>query len=260
MTSTCGVRQGMWSALTVALSVLASVIVVDRLRPPPPPPSMSGPTPISVGTTTAVADPLPAPQWITLHQLERSLPAAPINVVFDVDDTALFTSAAFQWGTRQYGKEIVSAGVSVREEDLKTEEDKQKYREFWTKLNNELDQYSVPKWIAAELIKLHKGRGDRIHFVTKRIFTGNEQLTSLLKEYFDLTDIRPVIFTNRKAKVDAFKQVKAVISYGDSDGDIRDSITAGARPVRVMRARTSVNVEPVHNGAFGEEVLVDSEF
>jgi acid phosphatase (class B) len=54
--------------------------------------------------------------------------------------------------------------------------------------------------------------------------------------------------------------VQAVVSHGDSDGDIRESIEAGARPVRVLRARTSVNAEPVHNGAFGEEVLLNSEF
>jgi acid phosphatase class B len=65
-------------------------------------------------------------RWISLAQLEQSLPPAPIHVVFDVDDTTLFTSAGFQWGTRTYGKEIVSAGVSVREEDLPTPEAKQK--------------------------------------------------------------------------------------------------------------------------------------
>jgi acid phosphatase (class B) len=109
-------------------------------------------------------------------------------VTFDVDDTTLFTSAGFQWGTRTYGKEIVSAGVS------------------------------------------------------------------------DLPNLDPVIFTNRGSKTPAFKRVQAVVSYGDSDGDIRESFEPGARPVRVLRARTSVNVEPVHNGAFGEEVLLNSEF
>ena len=197
---------------------------------------------------------------ITLAQLERSLPPQPIHVAFDVDDTTLFTSAGFQWGTRTYGKEIVSAGVSVREEDLPTLEAKQKYREFWTKMNNDLDQYSVKKWIASELIRMHKARGDQIFFVTKRINTGSERLTALLKKEFDLPDLDPVIFTNRGSKTPAFKRVQAVVSYGDSDGDIRESIEAGARPVRVLRARTSVNVEPVHNGAFGEEVLLNSEF
>ncbi len=199
-------------------------------------------------------------RMITLADLERSLPAHPIHVVFDVDDTALFTSAGFQWGTRTYGKDIVSAGVSVREEDLPTPAAKQSYREFWNKMNNELDQFSVKKWIAGELIELHKKRGDQIYFVTKRIHTEHEALTNYLRETFGLTAMEPVIFTNRGPKTPSFRQIAAEVSYGDSDGDIRDSIEAGARPIRVLRARTSVNVEPVHNGAFGEEVLVNSEF
>jgi len=199
-------------------------------------------------------------RWITLADLERSLPKEPISVVFDVDDTALFTSAGFQWGTKTYGAHIVSAGVAVREEDLPSTDDKRKYREFWTKMNNELDQYSVKKWIAGELVALHKRRGDRIHFVTKRIYTGSEQLTAILRETFAMPGLEPVIFTNRQAKTDSFRRVQAAVSYGDSDGDIRESIAAGARPIRVMRARTSVNLDPVHHGGFGEEVLVNSEF
>ncbi len=256
MTTETGLKRVLVMTLgfifTVATSVGISIAVIGR---PQPLPTIS-----KVAAAAVAPSAIGETKLITLHQLEQSLGPAPLDVVFDVDDTVLFTSAAFQWGTRKYGKEIVSAGVSVREEDLKTEEDRQKYREFWTKLNNGLDEYSVPKWIAYELIKLHKSRGDRIHFVTKRIFTGEEQLTALLKEHFGLEEIEPVIFTNRKAKVDSFKKVRATISYGDSDGDIRDSITAGARPIRVMRARTSVNVEPVHNGDFGEEVLMNSEF
>jgi acid phosphatase (class B) len=198
--------------------------------------------------------------FITLSELEKSLPRPPIIAVFDIDDTTLFTSGGFQWGAKHYGNDIVSAGVSVREGDLKTDEDKRKFREFWTKMNNELDEYSVPKWIARELIELHKKRGDEIYFVTKRINTGNEHLTALLKEWFGLPNLEPVIFTQREPKTPAFLKIHARVSYGDSDGDIRDSIAAGARPIRVMRARTSVNHEPTHNGAFGEDVLINSEF
>jgi acid phosphatase (class B) len=198
--------------------------------------------------------------FITLHELEKSLPPAPIIAVFDIDDTTLFTSGGFQWGAKHYGNAIVSAGVSVHEADLKTDDDKRKFREFWTKMNNELDEYSVPKWSARELIELHKKRGDKINFVTKRINTGSEHLTALLKEWFALPNLEPVIFTQREPKTPAFVKIHAQISYGDSDGDIRDSIAAGARPIRVMRARTSVNHEPTHNGAFGEDVLINSEF
>src|SRR6185436_6843467 len=139
-------------------------------------------------------------RWISLAQLEQSLPPAPIHAVFDVDDTTLFTSAGFQWGTRTYGRDIVSAGVSVREEDLPTTEARGKYREFWRKMNNELDEFSVKKWIAVELIRMHKGRGDQIFFVTKRINTGSERLTELLAREFDLPGLSSVIFTNRGAK------------------------------------------------------------
>src|SRR5215471_3096100 len=199
-------------------------------------------------------------RMISLEELARSLPEQAITVVFDVDDTVLFTSPGFQWGTRTYGANIVSAGVSVREEDLPTEEDRRKYREFWTKMNNELDQFSVKKWIAEELIALHKSRGDKICFVTKRIFTGSEKLTDTLKSTFHLSETPIVIFTNRESKAPAFRKLGAAISYGDSDGDIRESIQAGARPIRVLRARTSVNHDPTNNGAFGEEVLANSEF
>ncbi|WP_321471853.1 HAD family acid phosphatase [uncultured Paludibaculum sp.] len=208
------------------------------------------------------APPLHAEQarTITLEDLARSLPKEPINVVFDVDDTVLFTSAGFQWGSRTYGPRIVSAGVSVREEDLPSDDDRRKYREFWSKMNNELDQYSVKKWIAGELIALHKSRGDRIYFVTKRIYTGSEKLTELLRQEFGLpTDSPAVIFTSRQPKTKAFRDIKAQVSYGDSDGDIRDSIQAGARPIRVLRSPASVNHEPTHNGGFGEEVLFNSE-
>ena len=58
----------------------------------------------------------------------------------------------------------------------------------------------------------------------------------------------------------AFRKLAAVISYGDSDGDIRESIQAGARPIRIVRARNSVNHDPTNNGSFGEEILTNSEF
>jgi acid phosphatase (class B) len=215
---------------------------------------------LMIAASAAWAAELSSVRTITLEALARSLPQEPIRVVFDVDDTVLFTSPGFQWGSRTYGDRIVSAGVSVREEDLPTEEDRRKYREFWTRMNNEMDQFSIKKWIAGELIALHKSRGDKIYFVTKRIFTGSERLTETLRREFGLSsDSAAVIFTNRESKAAAFRKINAQVSYGDSDGDIRDSIQAGARPVRVLRSPASVNHEPTHNGQFGEEVLLNSE-
>lgn len=50
-----------------------------------------------------------------------------------------------------------------------------------------------------------------------------------------------MIFTSRQSKADAFRRIKAAVSYGDSDGDIRDSVAAGARPIRILRAPNSAN-------------------
>jgi acid phosphatase (class B) len=126
----------------------------------------SGGIPVALLALLTASD-ATAIKLITISELANNLPSKPITVVFDVDDTALFTSGGFQWGTRTFGANIVSAGVPVRESDLKTDEEKRKYREFWTKMNNELDQFSVKKWIASELIAIHKSRGDKIYFVTR---------------------------------------------------------------------------------------------
>jgi hypothetical protein len=70
----------------------------------------------------AAAEQVGGAVYITLAELAKSLPPEPITVVFDVDDTVLFTSPGFQWGSRVYGPDIVSAGVPVREQDLPTED------------------------------------------------------------------------------------------------------------------------------------------
>lgn len=199
------------------------------------------------------------PRTITLEELARSLPKEPINVVFDVDDTVLFTSPGFQWGSRTYGPQIVSAGVSVREEDLPSDEDRRKYREFWTKMNNELDQYSVKKWIASELIALHKSRGDRIYFVTKRIYTGSEA---------DRSAAQRIRLARRLSGRDLHQppaEDQGVQGHQGA-GELRrlrwrhsrfDPGRSAAHPRPALPA--SVNHEPTHNGGFGEEVLYNSE-
>ena len=154
----------------------------------------------------------------------------------------------FQWGTKTYGPDMCPRAFRFVSRTCRTMTRDAKCREFWTKMNNELDQYSVKKWIADELITLHKQRGDKICFVTKRIYTGSEKLTDMLTSTFQLPERPTVAFTNRESKMDAFRKLGAVISYGDSDGDIRESIQAGARPIRILRAPNSVNHDPTHNG------------
>lgn len=198
------------------------------------------------------------PGTISIESLKRSLPPSPITVVFDVDDTTLFSSPGFTWGVKRYGNSIfekVPTGNSNDQSDST-----KKYWEFWSKMNSELDEFSIPKVTGRRLIELHKSRGDRILFVTRRTATEGEKLTEILRTTFNLPTLEPVIFTNQSSKASAFKAAGASITYGDSDRDIKESIEDGIRAIRVKRAPTSTNYDPVHNGAFGEEVLEGSEF
>ncbi|MBI2685924.1 MAG: hypothetical protein HYX27_06390 [Acidobacteria bacterium] len=47
-----------------------------------------------------------------------------------------------------------------------------------------------------------------------------------------------------------------------SENDVQTNLASFycARPIRVLPARNSVNRDPTHNGGFGEEVLIGSEY
>ncbi len=101
-------------------------------------------------------------RWITLDELEKSLPPAPAVVGFDIDDTLIFPSPGFNIvlngrdasGTNPYGADMraVIANPKSRED-----------------LHTVHDAYALPKLMGRKLIELHKRRGDRIHFITARV-------------------------------------------------------------------------------------------
>ncbi|MBQ4875280.1 MAG: acid phosphatase AphA [Rickettsiaceae bacterium H1] len=184
---------------------------------------------------------------ITINDIKLSLADTPsINVGFDIDDTVLFSSPGFYYHTKRLcGGNIIEC---INRND------------FWESVNSS-DQYSLPKKIGFQLIKMHQERGDKIYFITARKNPSkNEKVTSLLKETFNIRKMNKVIFTGiSEGKVKSIKDNDIKIYYGDSDGDIQDANEAGARPIRVMRARNSINHLPFTLGAFNEEVLLNSD-
>lgn len=189
-------------------------------------------------------------QWVTLEDIAKSLEnQPPMNVGFDVDDTVLFSSPGYYYGQHKY-----SPGSS----HFLTME------EFWTEMNNGLDQFSIPKECARKLIELHKKRGDSIYFITARTGAKTETVTELLAKTFDLENPNKVIFTGFKRgenlKINPIKENNIQIFYGDADSDMEAALAAGIRPVRIMRARNSTNKPLPKNGSLGEEVLVNSEY
>jgi acid phosphatase (class B) len=189
-------------------------------------------------------------RWVTLKDIARSLEnQPPMNVGFDDDDTVLFSSPGYYYGREKYSPGN-KAYVTMEE--------------FWNEMNNGLDQFSIPKECARELIELHKKRGDSIYFITSRKKTKTETVTKLLGKTFNLENPHEVIFAGfnlgENSKVKAIKENKIRIFYGDADSDMDAALEAGIRAIRIMRAVNSTNRPLPQNGSFGEEVLVNSEY
>lgn len=187
---------------------------------------------------------------ITLPQLQASLARRPpATVVFDIDDTALFTGLAFLFAQGYF--EERDAGRF--RDDLK----------FWTLINDSLDaRFSKPKRIATELIAFHRARGDTVVFVTSRFPSEppSDRTSRLLMRLFGLSTPPTVLFTAQRPKTEAIRSVHPILSYGDSDGDIADTHEAdpAIRAIRIIRSPVSYNERPFSPGRYGEEILANS--
>ncbi|CDK64040.1 NMN phosphatase; Class B acid phosphatase precursor [Klebsiella pneumoniae IS46] len=187
-----------------------------------------------------------------MAQIENSLLGRPpMAVGFDIDDTVLFSSPGFWRGQKTF-----SPGS----------EDYLKNPQFWEKMNNGWDEFSMPKEVARQLIAMHVKRGDSIWFVTGRSQTKTETVSKTLQDDFLIpaANMNPVIFAgdkpgqNTKTQWLQAKQIK--VFYGDSDNDITAAREAGARGIRVLRAANSSYKPLPMAGALGEEVIVNSEY
>lgn len=212
----------------------------------------SSPTPLYTGTTAAkLAEQSPI-HWVSVAQIENSLMGRPpMSVGFDIDDTVLFSSPGFWRGKKTWSPES--------EEYLKNPA-------FWQQMNNGWDEFSIPKEVARALIAVHLKRGDRIWFITGRSPTKTESVSKTLQVDFLIpaANMNPVIFAGEKAgqnnKTQWLEQKNIKIFYGDSDNDIAAARESGARGIRVLRASNSTYKPLPQAGAFGEEVIVNSEY
>ncbi len=187
---------------------------------------------------------------ITLEALEASLASLkPSTVVFDIDDTTLYTGLAF----------LFAQGYLEERDAGRFRDD----RRFWTLINDSLDaRFSKPKRIARELIAFHQSRGDTIVFVTSRFPSepASDRTSRLLQRLFAFPAPPTVLFTAQAPKTEAIRSVHPAVSYGDSDGDIADTREAdpAIRAVRIIRSPVSYNERPFQPGKYGEEILANS--
>lgn len=212
----------------------------------------SPPAPLYPGVNVAQLAQQSPVHWVSVAQIENSLVGRPpIAVGFDIDDTVLFSSPGFYRGQKEF-----SPG----------KQDYLKNPQFWEKMNNGWDDFSMPKEVAKQLIDMHLKRGDSIYFVTGRSETKTETVTKTLQGDFQIPQdkVNPVIFAGdqpgQNTKTQWLKDKQIKIFYGDSDGDITAAQAVSARGIRVLRASNSSYKPLPQAGAFGEEVVVNSEY
>jgi acid phosphatase (class B) len=198
-----------------------------------------------------------ASRTFTLEAFRASVTGPPMTVVFDIDDTALYSSFAMIAGETAF---------RMRHPEVKDPYDDCR---LFGAVNDSLDaRYSRPKQVAKDLVAFHVSRGDRVVFITKRCASvpPNDSTAHYLARTFGLRELPRVVFTDLGRKVEAFKAEKPAISYGDADSDIVDTIEASKelggspiRPVRIVRTSFSSNPGAMNPGKFGEDVIAGSD-
>ncbi|MCP3941028.1 MAG: acid phosphatase AphA [Desulfobacteraceae bacterium] len=206
---------------------------------------------ITACTTKASLSPVSQDiKYVTVDEIQASLPAKPIVVGFDIDDTVLFSSPGFYYGLNNHDGPGNTNLYGDKPLDSK---------KFWDDMNGKFDKFSFPKKSGEALVKMHYRRGDKVVFITARPSSEKSIVPQILMQCFGIP--RPeVVFTNETPKTQFLRRRGVQVYYGDADSDMRQAREAAARPIRVMRSALSTNTASAyHVGAFGEEVVIHSE-
>ena len=202
-----------------------------------------------------------AVHFVSVDDIKESLKGqGPINVSFDIDDTLLHSSGYFRYGVDYFQIPGDSRGKISYLYNQK----------FWDYVAEMGDEHSIPKQSAADLIKMHLERGDKVFFITGRTKHSKDKnytstkLSKTLQRFFNLPEEVYVEYTADTPtggyKYDNSFYIKkhdVSIHYGDSDDDILAARELGIRGIRVQRAYNSTNPQKM-NGGYGEEVLINS--
>lgn len=193
-------------------------------------------------------------RWVTLAQVEAQLPPAPIAVGFDIDDTLVFPSPAFN---AVLNNNDGPAGGNSYGADMRAVVGNPK---TWQDIHQQFDRFSLPKETGRQLLAMHHKRGDKIYLITARVGVAGESLEQRMRQMFGVAFAGPIVFTALKSKTEAIKARGITVYYGDSDSDIEYAKEAGAQGIRVLRATNAIAYDKKPcNGRLGEDVIVDSD-
>ncbi len=158
------------------------------------------------------------------------------KVGFDIDDTVLFSSPAFDKGY----------------------ESAQAYTdEFWRIVNASDEEVSILKEKTAKIIRLHQKKGHEVFLITARNPAGGAPLKKFMSKALNIPESN--IFFAPGGKTELIKKLGLDAFYGDSDSDIRYAKEAGAMPIRIQRSPESGYKSSYNPGSLDEFVVPDSE-
>jgi len=159
-----------------------------------------------------------------------------LKVGFDLDDTLLFSTPAFDKGFK-----------SVHEPFL---------RRFWLLVNQSDKGNSTVKESVKKILEEHKKNGDEIFIITARDPDGSRPLIDFIIETFKIKEEN--IYLEPRGKKNKIKSLELDIFYGDADSDISDAMKSGAKAIRIMRSEKSWNKKKYHPGKYGEQLIENS--
>jgi acid phosphatase (class B) len=175
--------------------------------------------------------------FVSAGIIEPSFSKDRLRVGFDLDDTLLFSTPAFNKGFRS-----VHSAWSPS---------------FWTLVNKSDVKHSVVKESVRAILDKHRNQGDDIYIITARRPYGTAPLLDYLEKTFHVE--REWVFFEPKGKSQRMKALGLDIFYGDSDTDISDALDAGVRGIRIRRSPKSWHKKNYHPGKFNEPILENTE-
>ncbi|GEM_PF-1483705 len=168
---------------------------------------------------------------------EANKPQAGLRVGFDLDDTLLFSSPAFQKGF----------DADVRPYSWA----------FWRVVNTSDGEVSVVKKKTREILQAHQAKGAEIFVVTARHPHGGEEVMRFLYKTFGIPPTH--VYFETEGKAERLRALRLDVFYGDADSDVSAALEAGVKPVRILRSPKSSYKKKYNPGKYDEEIVEGSE-
>jgi len=190
---------------------------------------------------------------VSVDDIKESLAdRGPITVGLDLDFTTFITYSVYY-----YGKTNIDGpdGTNLYGDDPMNSS------EFKSAVNNEFVGQYLPKHAAADVISMHKDRGDNVIFITRKLSSPEERISDYIGAIFGIED-PVVIFTDNLSKTPYLNAENVSVYYGDSDTDITDAVAAeNCTPYRFMRSAVTVSYYGAgyNPGDYNESVVENSD-